>query len=601
MEEFAINFLNFQPIIPLKKYVTTDNSQIKILTKHDPEYHLQQAEYYGDSKKSIYSKIEQQKLNLARLAILQNNLHLQPLDSLAFSFRSWETNNLFRGGEGNGVCHGHGTTPTELENSKLHQISQTQAQTQNPEGKYYGKPKKDKKNKKKKPNNPIYQDILTSLQENYNFDDETGQPPPSYYDPLESYTYETADQIISSVSDVLGEDSSASSPSQPEKITTTDTTSTTTSSFIEDTLESDILTSIENSETLNQQTSSNLTTSIPFLPNLSCIWLELSTPIIFCLIILFSSLAKYVFHLLEMTHLPESCFLTTLGIIIGLISNYYFTGYDGVTISFTSHTFFLYILPPIVFESGYYMPKMKFFDNLSTILLFSIPGTLMNALGVGFCLYLLNPLFNVVFPEEIGIIGNNISLVQYLLFGTCLAAVDPVAVVTTFEELNVNFVLYMCVFGESLLNDGVAVALFKIFSDPNIEKMDSTFIISKFVYVGLGGVIFGYIFGMLISFITKFTSDHVRLFEPFLVISLAYICYLIAELVGMSAILAVVTCGFSMRSYVEHNIHEESHDTFKYSIKSTGCRLGDLYTCCDFNYFTKITVGVGQTLSIEGV
>jgi len=59
----------------------------------------------------------------------------------------------------------------------------------------------------------------------------------------------------------------------------------------------------------------------------------------------------------------------------------------------------------------------------------------------------------------------------------------------------------------------------------------------QFFIVGFGGVIIGVIYGLLCSFITKYTA-HVRVIEPIFVFLLAYLSYLTAEMFHLSGIMA---------------------------------------------------------------
>ena len=100
----------------------------------------------------------------------------------------------------------------------------------------------------------------------------------------------------------------------------------------------------------------------------------------------------------------------------------------------------------------------------------------------------------------------------FLLFSSIISAVDPVAVIAVFDDINVNVTLYIMVFGESLLNDGVAVVLYQVFeqliSMPYPDSLTATnilLVIATFFIIALGGLGVGIIFGYLVSFISKYS------------------------------------------------------------------------------------------------
>ncbi|XP_045107758.1 Na(+)/H(+) exchanger protein 2-like isoform X1 [Portunus trituberculatus] len=289
---------------------------------------------------------------------------------------------------------------------------------------------------------------------------------------------------------------------------------------------------------------------------------RVQNPFIIGLWIFLACLGKIGFHMTpKISHVfPESCMLIVLGVVIGVLLIYT----QAATVSpLTADVFFLYLLPPIILDAGYFMPNRLFFDNLFTILVFAVVGTIWNALTIGITMYAIS---------LTGLFGVNIPMLHMFLFSSLISAVDPVAVLAVFEEIQVEEVLYILVFGESLLNDGVTVVLYHLFEgfselgEENIMAVDIASGVASFLLVALGGTAIGIIWGFLTAFVTRLTRE-VRVIEPIFVFVMSYLAYLNAEIFHLSGILSITFCGITMKNYVEQNISTKSHTTIKYAMK----------------------------------
>lgn len=111
---------------------------------------------------------------------------------------------------------------------------------------------------------------------------------------------------------------------------------------------------------------------------------RVQTPLIIGIWILSASIAKIGFHRSPKLNriFPESCLLIVIGVIIGVILLF---GTRVEVSPLTPNTFFLYMLPPIILDAGYFMPNRMFFDNLGTILLMAVVGTIFNIATIGEC------------------------------------------------------------------------------------------------------------------------------------------------------------------------------------------------------------------------
>ena len=131
-------------------------------------------------------------------------------------------------------------------------------------------------------------------------------------------------------------------------------------------------------------------------------WEEYWNIITYSLIIVICGIIKLVFHHIPIVskHLPESTVLILVGVIIGIII---YPPWDEKRLErteqshandpfprFTTFFFFNVLLPPIVLDSAYSLYDRDFVDNLGSVVVYAVIGTIFNVFSVGFSLYLIH-------------------------------------------------------------------------------------------------------------------------------------------------------------------------------------------------------------------
>ncbi|VIO89977.1 Uncharacterized protein BM_BM11779 [Brugia malayi] len=293
-------------------------------------------------------------------------------------------------------------------------------------------------------------------------------------------------------------------------------------------------------------------------------WHDLNTPLSICIWLLSIILIKILSHSSKrLTIVPDSALLILVGFAAGSIMDRFWPHEIYLHPDF----FFLYLLPPIALDAGYALPNQAFFENFGTIILYAVVGTIWNIFSVGFFLFMASPFFSVTLPW-----------LDLFLFSTFISAVDPVAVLSVFEEIKVNRLLYICVFGESLLNDAVTIVMYHALAamvkigPENLEMEDFIKALISFFLVSFGGILIGIVGAALTGLATKYSNKQ-QVLQPLICLLIPYLSYLIAESVHFSGILAIVLCGLMMKQYLAGNLSKESLVTTSYFLKtlSTSC------------------------------
>jgi len=220
----------------------------------------------------------------------------------------------------------------------------------------------------------------------------------------------------------------------------------------------------------------------------------------------------------ERLRVPYTAGLVVIGLILALIGR--------TDINVSPELFLGLLVPPLIFEAAFQVKAQDLLKDMVPILSLAIPGVLLTTFLVGGVLYW----------------GTDFSLTTALLFGSLIAATDPVAVVSLFRSLGVPHRLQLLLEGESLFNDGTAIVLFNMMLTVAITGyFNLGESILNFIVVSGGGLLIGLLLGLVISLAISIIDN--SLIETTLTTVLAFGSYILAEQFHVSGVLAVVAAG----------------------------------------------------------
>ena len=190
---------------------------------------------------------------------------------------------------------------------------------------------------------------------------------------------------------------------------------------------------------------------------------------------------------------------------------------DVPRVQLTPSIILIIFLPVLLFYGAYNLALADLRANLAPIALLALPGVVATAGLVGAALHL----------------AAGLPWVDALLFGTIVAATDPVAVLSIFGAVGAPRRLAAIVSGESLFNDGTALVFFALALEvATAHGVDAERTAEHFVVAVLGGLILSVAVGVVGSTVLQHIDE--ALLETTITLILAYGGYLLASALGSS-------------------------------------------------------------------
>ena len=195
----------------------------------------------------------------------------------------------------------------------------------------------------------------------------------------------------------------------------------------------------------------------------------------------------------------------------------------------------------MLFAGSCHMRLLDFKKHARAISLLAAAATFLGAVFYGLIFYGVGRL-----------LGFSLTIPVCLMFGSIVAPTDPIAATSILKKFNLPPGISFIIEGESLLNDGMGVALFIFFSGM-VTAGESGGFFTVMAREILGAVIVGILVTAVCFPVFRRTGDEARqIFTSLLAVALSYV---LCETFGFSGAIASVVCGVlfsALRNLAEH-------------------------------------------------
>lgn len=262
----------------------------------------------------------------------------------------------------------------------------------------------------------------------------------------------------------------------------------------------------------------------------------------------------------------------------------------------TPQLLFFIFLPILIFESAFNMNIRKMVENSWSIGALSIVGLLISSVLIATALYFIFPL-----------IGLEVPFVVTLLFGAIISSTDPVAVLALFKTYGAPKRLSLIFEGESLFNDGTAVALFMVvLAVASAGAFDASTLVEgvgMFLSMLIGGIILGLLMSALFYRAIRAARSNEFVVVTLLIIS-AHLVFVTSEALNefglfglqlhISSIIATTVAALFLGNYARHTLSPRTDEYLSKSIEHLAFIANSLVFILAGILFASLDVNFGE-------